>query len=519
MDDQEVSVRGYMQMALRRKWWIILPFLTAVLISFAYYKNLPKIYRTSTLILVQPQKIPESYVRTTITASISDQLSTISQEILSRTRLERIIQDVNPYPDLKDTVPAEDIVEKMRRSIEVNLQSRSPNGGQNAFSISFEGEDPKMITIVTNQLASLFIQEHLKVRELQAEGTSSFLMRELAVVEKELLRKERDLKAFRERNMGKLPQQLEANLGIFGRLQQQLQTTHMTLKTAEDRVMILQSQMEQLKKSVTPPHSLLPSGKRIVSEREPVPEKVENPLNAQLNQLKRELKNARSRYTENHPDIMELKRKIETLEPEALAEKEGTQREARQRQKRAQEERRTESEPVQVPPDPMTERLLLPYREQYTSARLEVERIKAEEVKLKEDILLYQKRIEDTPKLEQELLSLNRDYDLLKATYQSLMDKKIQSQMAENLERKQQGEQFKVLDPARFPERPIKPDRNRILLMGMGIGFLVGMGLAWFRESLDQTFHLEEDLEADLGLPILAIIPNLREEKSLARRR
>jgi capsular polysaccharide biosynthesis protein len=163
--------------------------------------------------------------------------------------------------------------------------------------------------------------------------------------------------------------------------------------------------------------------------------------------------------------------------------------------------------------DPNTQRLMMQYQEQYDNAVLESNRSKEEIRKLKEQISLYQKRIEDTPKREQELALLTRDYDLLKTNYQSLLDKRIQAQMAENLERKQQGEQFKILDPARIPEKPIKPDRNKILLMGLMLGFASGFGLAWFRESLDQSFHTVSDVETYLGIPVLATIPNLKSKK------
>jgi uncharacterized protein involved in exopolysaccharide biosynthesis len=165
--------------------------------------------------------------------------------------------------------------------------------------------------------------------------------------------------------------------------------------------------------------------------------------------------------------------------------------------------------------DPATERILAQYRERYNSAVLEAKRLKDEEKKLKEQIDLYQRRIEDTPKREQEMLVVTRDYDLLKANYQSLLDKKIQSQMAESLERKQQGEQFKVLDPARLPEKPVKPDRNKILLVGTFIGLVSGLGLAWLRESMDQSFYSVADLEDYLKLSVLAEIPDLRPEKEL----
>jgi uncharacterized protein involved in exopolysaccharide biosynthesis len=191
MEDQEkpFNINEYLQIGLRQKWWIIIPFFAAVVISFAFYKNLPKIYKATTLILVQPQKIPESYVRSTVTGSVNDQLSTIGQEILSRTRLEKVIQSLNLYADLRNKAPMEDIVGKMKRSIEVDLQrASSSERAQNTFSLSYEGEDPRTVMLVANQLASMFIEEHLRAREQQAESTSFFLGKELSEVEKQLIR-------------------------------------------------------------------------------------------------------------------------------------------------------------------------------------------------------------------------------------------------------------------------------------------------------------------------------------------
>ena len=166
--------------------------------------------------------------------------------------------------------------------------------------------------------------------------------------------------------------------------------------------------------------------------------------------------------------------------------------------------------------DSETERFYRQLTEQYNSALLEAKRLTEEEKDLKEQMNLYQRRIEDTPKREQELVLLTRDYDLVKTNYQSLLDKNIQAQMAENLERKQKGEQFKILDPAVLPEKPIKPNRNKILLAGGLLGIALGFGLAWFRESLDQSFRTVSDLEEDLGIPVLATIPNLKKEKKAA---
>ena len=520
-----LGLNDYIAIGLRRKWYIIIPLIAAVFISFGVYKFLPKIYRATTLILVQPQRVPETYVRPTITASIGERLNTISQEILSRTRLEKIIQEFNLYPELRKKAPMEEVVENMRKAIEVNVQQR-PSGReretQNTFTISFEGEEPTIVMKVTNKLASLFIEENLKVREMQAESTSAFLTKELSNIEEQLIKKEEEIRKFRQKHMGQLPQQLDANLRILERLQQQLKTTNDSIKAAEDRIIILQSQIEQLKRPepspvLTEQGSEVSQG-QLMATRERIPE---DPVVTQWNQLKRDLESARARYTENHPDVISLKRKIAQIEPkakEALKKQEEMIAE-QEREATARAQSLTSSRTPARPPvrqvDPLVERLLMQYTEQYNVALLEAKRLREEERNLKEQIRLYQLRVEETPKREQELLLLTRDYDLLKANYQSMLDKKIQAQMAESLERKQQGEQFKVLDPARLPEKPVKPDRNRILLIGAFIGLISGLGLAWFRETMDQSFHTEADLESYLNLPVLAVIPNLKEEEKI----
>ncbi|MGQ9695974.1 MAG: GumC family protein [Thermodesulfobacteriota bacterium] len=515
-----LSLNDYMAIGLRRKWYIIVPFIAAIFISFGVYKYLPKIYRATTLILVQPQRVPEAYVRPTITSSIGERLNTISQEILSRTRLEKIIQEFNLYPEFRKKAPMEEVIENMRKAIEVNVQQRpSRQETQNTFTISFEGESPHTVMMVTNKIASLFIEENLKVREMQAESTAAFLTKELSNIEEQLIKKEEEIRKFRQRHMGQLPQQLDANLRILERLQQQLKTTNDGIKAAEDRIIILQSQIEQLKRPEPAPVMAEGQGETtqgpVVIARERIPE---DPIITQWNQLKRELESARARYTENHPDVISLKRKIANIEPKAkeILKMQEEMLAAQEQEALARAQTQMPSRPSQRVAarqvDPMVERLILQYTEQYNAALLEAKRLREEERKLKEQINLYQTRVEETPKREQELLLLTRDYDLLKANYQSLLDKKIQAQMAESLERKQQGEQFKILDPARLPEKPVKPDRNRIMLIGAFIGLIAGLGLAWLRESMDQSFHSEADVESYLNLPVIAVIPNLKED-------
>ncbi len=486
-----LGIHDYIEICLRRKWYIILPLVFSILISFGVYKYLPKVYKATTLILVQPQSVPEKYVQPTITDTVINRLNTIGQEIMSRTRLEKVIEEFNLYAELRKKVPLEEVVEMMRNAIEVKVQEEKKERTRNSFTISFVGGEPKTVMMVTNKLASLFIEENLKVRELQAGGTSEFISKELLAMEDRLKRKDLEVRVFKERNMGQLPQQLDANLRILEQSQQQLRTVSEKIRAAEDRTIIFQGQLEQLKK-------LEPRGDSLPNIRE-------DPV-AQWNALKRELANMQTRLKETHPDVIDLKKKIAALESQA----EG-------KSKSSQEEEKITAKNLPPPRlDSETERFYRQLTEQYNSALLEAKRLKEEEKNLKDQMALYQRRIEDTPKREQELMFLTRDYELLKTNYQSLLDKNLQAQMAENLERKQKGEQFKILDPAVLPEKPVKPDRNKILLIGALLGIVLGIGLTWFRESLDQSFRTVSDLEEYLGIPVLATIPNLREEKKAA---
>jgi polysaccharide chain length determinant protein (PEP-CTERM system associated) len=494
-----LGIHDYLEIGFRRKWYIIVPFVISVAISFGVYKYLPKVYKATTLILVQPQSVPENYVRPTITDTVINRLNTIGQEIMSRTRLEKVIEEFNLYAEFRKKVPMEEAVETMRKAIEVKVQEEKRERTRNSFTISFEGEEPKTVMMVTNKLASLFIEETLKVRELQAGGTSEFINKELLMMEDRLKRKEQEIRVFKERNMGQLPTQMDANLRILEQIQQQLRTMSEKIRAAEDRSIIFQGQLEQLKK-LEPREGSLSSQDALNTSRI-----REDPV-AQLNALKRELASMQTRLKETHPDVIDLKKKIAAFE---------SQVEGKSKSPQEEEKITTKSLP---PPrlDPDTERFYRQLTEQYNNALLEAKRLKEEEKALKEQMNLYQRRIEDTPKREQELTLLSRDYELLKTNYQSLLDKNLQAQMAENLERKQKGEQFKILDPAVLPEKPIKPDRNKILLIGGLLGLVLGMGLTWFRESLEQSFLTVSEVEEYLGIPVLATIPNLKEKKKAA---
>ncbi len=505
------NIQNYLKIGLRRKWYIIVPFTLCIIGSFGVYKYLPKEYRAKTVILVRVQKVAENYVRSTIIEPAASRLNTISQEILSRTRLEKIINEFNLYPDKINKLTTEEIVEMMKEKIDVKV--RKPD----AFSISFEGTDPETVMNVTNKLASMFIGENLKFRESRVEGTSQFIGRELQTVEASLKKKDEMLRRYKERNMGQLPQQLDANLRLLDRLQQQYRTTSENLRAAEDRLVFLQGQIEEKiderserRQALTASSAERNLARKEVGDRDPI-------LAQQLNALKRDLAVAETKYTGNHPDVVDLRRKLADLLSKAKKREEEKER----RLKELKEHSDTMSEgsnldALSVEADQTNERLIFQYKAQYTDTQANIRRFKGELESLKEQIAIFQKRIEETPKKEQEMLNLTRDYDLLKTQYQSLTDKKHSAQMAENLERKEQSEQFMVLDPARLPEKPFKPKLIIILSVGVLFGLGTGLGSAWFRESMDRSFYEVSDVESYLKLPVMATILNLNEQEKKA---
>jgi polysaccharide chain length determinant protein (PEP-CTERM system associated) len=471
------EIEKYKEIALRRRWWIIIPFLLSILIGIGYGLKLPKVYQASTLILVQRQKVPTSYVREIVSVDQEDRIRTITQQITSRTNLEKIIKELDLYNEAGKHMFMEDKIESLRKRIGVHVSGRGRQGA-NSFRISFTGKYPKQTAVVANALTSYFITENLKLREDYAVGTSDFLADELENIRRRLLEKEEELKRYRERYMGGLPEQLDTNLRILGRIQQQIARNQDNMREAEDKRILLQEK-------------ILGFAERQVSQVEK--DKV-------LDQLKTQLASLEERYTQMHPDVIRLKRRISDLESKQKRDFEGSQDVSKDRD--------------------MTraERNLI---DQLREIELEIANLKTELARLRSQMEWYQTQVDNTPKRETELISLNRDYRNIQETYNSLLSRKLESEIAVNLERKQKGEQFRILDPATVPIRPFKPDIQRIFLMSVAIGFALGCGLAYLREIMDTSFRRPEDIEELLQIPVLASLPltlNARELRRIKRK-
>jgi polysaccharide chain length determinant protein (PEP-CTERM system associated) len=468
MDSFDIS--NYLDIALKRKYWIIIPFLLSLLGGLAYFLNAPKIYGAHTVILVQPQKVPENFVRTIISTSVQDRLRTITQQVTSRTNLEKIAKEYQLFAGRDIQLSLDPLIAELKKEIRIDV-SESVQGGASTFVIAFRGKSPKKVMQVTNALASNFISENLRIRESQALGTSNFLADELNSVERRLLEKEDELKLYRERYMGGLPEQLQTNLAILGRLQVQVDQYNDSLRDAENRKIIIQNQIAEMSKASS---SLNAS----ISQQNPNPQ--------DLVSLRNLLASLETRYTQNHPDVIRLRNQIAKLEAE-----------------------QSEAPTPDSVPDQASgmSRAVWDLKQQLQDIEYAMRTLKSDIKKTESQINAYQKKIEDTPKREQELLTLKRDYENLKGLYSSLLNRKLEAEIAVSMEKKQQGEQFMVIDPARVPWKPVEPDVTRIILMSLVIGLGLGLGLVYLIEVMDNSFKNPEDVEKDIQLPVLVSLP------------
>lgn len=454
-----------------------MPLFISIAVGAILNLKLPKVYKTSTLILVQRPKVTSEYVRNIISSDLEDRIRTITQQITSWTNLERIIKDFNLYADTEGHMFMEDKIQDLRGRISVNV-SKAGRQEANSFEIVFTGKEPGQIAKIANALASYFIDENLKLREDQVVSTSEFLTDELATIRKRLVEKEEGLKLYRKKYMGGLPEQLETNLRILERIQQQIINNQENLREAKSRKILLQQQIAETRELK----------KRLIESMKT--EKVQESEPSLLDRMKAELSALQTRYTDKHPNVIRLKEKIAELEAQETE---------------IVPEERVESEDVkEIINTTETEKKLL---EQLRELDIQIKGFETEAVQLRSQMKKYQERVEETPKREQELMSLKRDYENIRETYNSLLARKLEAELAVNMEKKQKGEQFRVLDPAKTPKRPFKPDIRRLFLMSIALGLAVGLGLAYFRESLDTTFRGPNEIENVLQIPVLANIP------------
>ena len=382
------------------------------------------------------------------------------------------------FVDSREPPPMEILVERMRKDIEIKVI-----GGNNAFTVSYIGKDPLVVMKVTNTLASLFIEENLRIREQQAAGTSEFLVNEHMEAKRELEKQERALKEFKEQHMGALPEQMNANLRTLDRLQVELQTINDAIKNAEERRIFYEGQLVDFEKQL----SSIKSGV--------APDASAASIASRLEHLKEELTRLRAEFNETYPDILLHKKQIHDLEEQLI-----------QRNPTA-----TSSKPAASTGSQLLGTSLLGQlqaaRVQLQAINSEIESLRTRQRRTVALVKDYEKRVEGTFANEQKLLELARDYEMSQKVYQDLLQKRLAARISENLEKRQKAEQFRIVDPAKVPEKPFKPDRGIIVLLGSLLSVGVSAGLIFLREFLKPSYRKPEDFRGTINLPVLVSIP------------
>ena len=456
--------------------------------------TLPNMYRSTALVLVERQQVPETLVRPTVTSELETRLHTISQEILSRSRLEELIRRFGLYPDLRDSLPMEDIIERLRRDVSLELKAsegRGHAGTTTSFALSYRGRDPQTVAVVTNTLASFYIEENLKVRERQAAGTAQFLKAQLAEAKRRLDEQERRVSAFRAQHLGELPQQMTSNMAQLESLNNQLRLNADQQVRADERGQAIRLQLAEAS-TIGMATTMAPGG---------VPAGPETPA-MRLARLRQDLSAARARFQKDHPTLMRIQEEIALLEEEMKHGKnvDGIDRAV-----------------DDAPASPYVLRL----REALQSASAEGRILKSEEVRLKQAIAALQRRVENTPRREQEFQDVARDYDSTTQHYHSLLKRHEEAQLAESMEQRQKGEQFRILDPAVPSAWPSAPRRERLVLVCLALAAGLAVGVMLLAEMLDTSFHSIQELREFTIVPVLVSIPRIVTEadRHRARRR
>ena len=490
----QLSLQHYARVIFHRKWLVISVFVLVSAATIIISSQMPDIFTSETVILVDPQKVPESYVRSTVTGDVRNRLGTLSQQILSATRLQKIIDTLNLYPEDKKTLTREEVITQMRHDISVSVVSDF-GGSQDlqAFRIRYSGMQPRLVAQVANELASLFIEENLKAREQQATGTTEFLQNQLQESRKILEAQEAKLKDFKLSHIGEMPDQQAANLQILGQLQSQMQLESEALNRAEQQKNYIQSMMT----SNAPVVDLDATEPRSVRREKPAQAATISAARAKLSELL-------SKYTEQHPDVRRLRWQIEDEEAKAKkaneAEVAGT---AATEGAPAAETARTVAPPPVKYVNPVLQAQLSAVEGEIAKHREEVKRLSAAAGR-------YQAKLEAVPVREQQVTELVRDYEISKAHYKQLLEQQLSAETATQLEIRQKGERFTVLDQAQPAEKPSRPQRELINAAGSLAGLGLGLLLALVTEFLGMSITEPEQITVVSGLPVLEVIPIIR---------
>jgi polysaccharide chain length determinant protein (PEP-CTERM system associated) len=492
-----------LEVVRRRRVLALLPcvFVLAAAASMAMF--LPSLWTARATVLVNRQEIPEALVRSTVSNDAEARLLTLTHEILDAPRLSKIIADNDLYPAMRRSRPAADVVARMRKDIKVDVQDERERRGREwrslVFTIGYTATDPNVAARVTNTLAALFGEENRRQREQQATGATEFFEGQLGELRTRLAGQEQRISAYKEQNLGELPEQRDVNLRTLERLQQQLQLAHENNRRATERRQMISQSLNDLDLA-----SAMGGGSTAAGALNVAPGET---AAARLSILRNELAALQTTYSDKYPDVIQMKEQIRLLEGRVSDE-----------QKKAAA---AAASPKTTAPAATTSRrsrdlglavqnpYVLSLMQQLDQANVETKSSTDEIANLNRQLSVYQRRLEMTPKREQELALITRDYETTRDMFRSLLAKRGEAGVAADLEQRQKGETFRIIEPASLPERPAGPNRLRLLLVGVALALGAAGVAVILAEQVDTSYRRADEMRATAGVPILSTIPRI----------
>lgn len=484
---------------LRRKKWVILFSVLLIHMGAAVYCILaPDLYRSTVKLLVIPPAVSEGMVRSTVSIDSKDRLKMIEQDILSGARLSGMIKELGLFKEEGRGMSPDALVDRVRKRIDMEIE------GKNTFILFFQDENPEIAMRVTSRLGSFFVEENIRSRESTAQETSKFLTDEVQATRNRLEAQEEKLKRYKLQYGGELPQQEQANLNRLQRLQDQIKNNSDAVARLEDRKVFLEAQISSIERNARGSGDQDP-WEAVGSSDTPSP----GNLLQELAMRKKKLDELSRKYTALYPAVVQARWEVEQLEARIAA-----IRQASRKPKDGKPAGSTTPKPT--PEGDLTNmdtgdigRL----RGQIAAIDLEIVALKRESANTNQTINQIQRKVELLPQREQELISLSRDYDNIKRSYDELLKKKLDSQVSQKLEEKQKGEQFKILEPANLPNRPYKPNRPLVLGLAFLASLAVGIGTCFVLEMMDPTLRGSREFRNFFDTPILACLPVIRDDR------
>lgn len=535
MENNDLDLSYYLDVVRRRKMYFLLPLLLIFTVAFAMALMLPPKYLSQGTVLIEAQNIPEELVQSTVTGYVEERLQTLSQVVLSRQNLEQLIEEYNPYPELQEQGTTEEVVARLREDIsmepihaEVGGKSGRSSAATVAFTVSYEGLQPRVTSQIANALVSLYLEQNLQLREEKASGTLDFFQEQLTALSEEIDHHEDQLAKFKAKHQNSLPELMQHNMQSLERIKSEINARRQELQNLQERKIYLEGQL-----ATVDPYRIdgLSRGEQPLS------------LQEELRMLRNEYVTLKSVRSASHPDVVRLQKQIKALEEEtegqggmevleqALAEKEQNLADLRRRYSEKHPDVQASAKQVEVlrrEMDQMAESehsssdqgwqrqgeqadnpSYIQLQTQITTTTLEIESVQETIKDLQKDMVDYQQRIEKTPNVEQRLQGLQRKYHTAQARYKETMTKLSAAREAVELEEDQMAERLRVIEPPAIPESPSKPNRMAIVLLGFVLASGFGVGSASLSEFMDQSVRRADTLSALSNKPVLGVVPFL----------